>query len=190
MPRPAGSPARSILVKDGQRFEITFWGRTEDRQRELYMQAIARDWRAVGVEAAITLRPSELVFGKKGAGVVSRRDFDAVVWQVSPIDAAGGYTLWHSSQIPSEANGMTGENYFGWRNQQADDLLTRARSLPVEADRAAAYREHQRLFMEDLPALPLFSHDLIHLVRANVQNYRPTNSVRVADTWNASEWEA
>ena len=44
--------------------------------------------------------------------------------------------------------------------------------------------------MEDLPALPLFSHDLIHLVRADVRNYRPTSSVRVADTWNASEWEA
>ena len=44
--------------------------------------------------------------------------------------------------------------------------------------------------MEDLPALPLFSHDLIHLVRSDVRNYRPTNSVRVADTWNAAEWEA
>ena len=40
------------------------------------------------------------------------------------------------------------------------------------------------------PALPLFSHDLIHLVRADVRNYCPTNSVRVADTWKASEWEA
>ncbi|MGE3271015.1 MAG: hypothetical protein AB7P40_19845, partial [Chloroflexota bacterium] len=73
---------------------------------------------------------------------------------------------------------------------QADELLARARNSPVEEERLAAYREHQRLFMEDLPALPLFSHDLIHLVRAEVQNYRPTNSVRVADTWNAGEWQA
>lgn len=179
-----------ILQKEGQRFEITFWGRTEDRQRELYMQAIARDWKSIGVDATITLRPTDLVFGKKGAGVVSRRDFDAVVWQVSPIDAAGGYTLWHSSQIPSEGNGMTGENYFGWKNPQADDLLTRARSAPAAEDRQAAYGEHQRLFMEDLPALPLFSHDLIHLVKSEVRNFRPTNSVRVADTWNAAQWEA
>ena len=179
-----------ILHKDGQRFEITFWGRTEDRQRELYMQAIARDWKAIGVEAAITLRPTDVVFGKKGAGVISRRDFDAVVWQVSTMDAAGGYTMLHSSQIPSEANQMTGENYFGWRNPRADELLARARSSPEESERLAAYREHQALFMEDLPALPLFSHDLIHLIRSNVRNYRPTNSVRVADTWNASEWEA
>ena len=179
-----------VLLKDGQRFEITFWGRTEDRQRELYMQAIARDWKAIGVEAAITLRPTDLVFGKKGAGVISRRDFDAVVWQVSTMDAAGGYTMLHSSQIPSEANQMTGENYFGWRNARADDLLARARGSTDEAERLAAYREHQALFMEDLPALPLFSHDLIHLVRSDVRNYRPTSSVRVADTWNASEWEA
>jgi peptide/nickel transport system substrate-binding protein len=179
-----------VLQKDGQRFEITFWGRTEDRQRELYMQAIARDWKAIGVEAAITLRPTDQVFGKKGAGVISRRDFDAVVWQVSTMDAAGGYTLLHSSQIPSEANGMTGENYFGWRNQRADDLLAKARSSPADDERLTAYREHQRLFMEDLPALPLFSHDLIHLVRSDVRNYRPTSSVRVADTWNAAEWEA
>lgn len=179
-----------VLQKDGQRFEISFWGRTEDRQRELYMQAIARDWKAIGVDASITLRPTDLVFGKKGAGVVSRREFDAVVWQVSPMDAAGGYTLWHSSQIPSEANGMTGENYFGWRNPQADDLIVKARSTTSDDERVAAYREHQRLFIEDLPALPLFSHDLIHLVRSDVQNYRPTNSVRVADTWNAAEWVA
>ncbi len=179
-----------ILQKDGQPFTITFWGRTEDRQRELYMQAIARDWRAVGIDATITLRPTDQVFGKKGAGVISRRDFDAVVWQVSPMDAAGGFTLWHGSQIPSEANGMTGENYFGWKNPRADELLTRARNASSGDERTAAYREHQALFMEDLPALPLFSHDLIHLVKANVANYQPTNSVRVADTWNAAEWRA
>jgi peptide/nickel transport system substrate-binding protein len=154
------------------------------------MQAIARDWRAVGVESEIILRPTEQVFGKKGEGVISRRDFDAVVWQVSPIDAAGGYTLWHSSQVPSEANAMSGENYFGWRNPAADEAIARARSSPSEDERLAAYREHQRLFVEDLPALPLFSHELVHLVRSGVQNYRPTNSVRVADTWNAREWEA
>ena len=118
------------------------------------MQAIARDWKAIGVEAAITLRPTDLVFGKKGAGVISRRDFDAVVWQVSTMDAAGGYTMLHSSQIPIQANRMTGENYFGWRNARADDLLARARSSPDESERLAAYREHQALFMEDLPALP------------------------------------
>lgn len=179
-----------ILQKDGQRFEITFWGRTEDRQRELYMQAIARDWQAIGVKATITLQPTDLVFGKKGAGIISRRDFDAIVWQVSTMDAAGGYTLLHSSQIPSQANGMTGENYFGWNNPKADELLAKARSTPSDEDRLAAYREHQKLFMDDLPALPLFSHDLIHLVRSDVRNYRPTSSVRVADTWNANEWEA
>jgi peptide/nickel transport system substrate-binding protein len=179
-----------ILQKDGQPFKITFWGRTEDRQRELYMQAIARDWKAIGVDAAITLQPTDLVFGKKGAGVISRRDFDAIVWQVSTMDAAGGYTMLHSSQIPSQANGMTGENYFGWSNPKGDELIAKARDTPSDDERLAAYREHQKLFMEDLPALPLFSHDLIHLVRSDVRGYRPTNSVRVADTWNAAEWEA
>jgi peptide/nickel transport system substrate-binding protein len=179
-----------ILRKGDERFEIAFWGRTEDRQRETYMQAIARDWKAVGIDAKIILQPTEQVFGKKGAGVISRRDFDAVVWQVSPMDAAGGYTMWHGSQIPSAANNMTGENYFGWRNARADDAMTRARTSTSDDDRVNAYREHQRLFMEDLPALPLFSHDLIHLVRSGVRNYRPTISVRVADTWNAAEWEA
>jgi peptide/nickel transport system substrate-binding protein len=179
-----------ILRQGGQRFEIAFWGRTEDRQRETYMQAIARDWKAVGVDARITLQPTDQVFGKKGAGVISRRDFDAIVWQVSPMDAAGGYTMWHSSQIPSAANTMTGENYFGWRNPRADDAMMKARTSTPEEERLTAYREHQRLFMEDLPALPLFSHDLIHLVRTNVRGYRPTNSVRVADTWNVAEWEA
>ena len=179
-----------VLAKDGQRFAMTLWGRTEDRQRELYMQAIARDWRAVGIEAEIKLQPTEQVFGKRGAGIISRRDFDAVIWQVSPMDAAGGYTLWHSSQIPSEANGMTGENYVGWRNAAADAALETARGTTSEVERVAVYGQHQRLFMEDLPALPLFSHGLLHLARAGVRNYRPTNSVRVADTWNVAEWEA
>ena len=85
---------------------------------------------------------------------------------------------------------MSGENYFGWRNPAADEAIARARSSPSEDERLAASREHQRLFVEDLPALPLFSHELVHLVRSGVQNYRPTNSVRVADTWNAREWEA
>jgi peptide/nickel transport system substrate-binding protein len=83
---------------------------------------------------------------------------------------------------------MTGENYFGWRNARADAAMATARSTTSEEERLAAYQEHQRLFAEDLPALPLFSHQLLHLVRAPVRNFRPTNSVRVADTWNAAEW--
>jgi peptide/nickel transport system substrate-binding protein len=182
--------ADGILTKGGERFKITFWGRTEDRQREVFMQAVARDWKAVGVEAQIILQPTAQVFGKRGEGVISRRDFDSVVWQVSPMDAAGGFTLWHSSQIPSDANKMTGENYFGWKNPRADEAMAKARATTSEDERVAAYKQHQKAFWEDLPALPLYSHKLLHLVRTDVQNYRPTNSVRVADTWNAWEWEA
>jgi peptide/nickel transport system substrate-binding protein len=182
--------AGGTLARDGQPFKLQFWGRTEDKQRELFMQAIQRDWKAVGVDSEIILQPSPNVFGKQGSGVISRRDFDAVIWQVSPFDANGGHIFWHGSQVPTpERQFREGENYFGWRNARADAALDKALGTLNEAERKAAYAEHQKLWLEDLPALPLFSHLLIHVTKSGIRNYKPTNSVRYPNTWNAHEWE-
>lgn|GEM_PF-6366034 len=182
--------AGGAMTKDGQPFKIAFWGRTEDKQREIFMQAAQRDWKAIGVDSEIILQPSTQVFGKQGSGVVSRRDFDAVIWQVSPFDANGGYIFWHGSQVPTpERQFREGENYFGWRNAKADALLDKALGTLNEAERKTAYTEHQKLWLEELPALPLFSHLLIHATKKGIKNYKPTNSVRYPTTWNAHEWE-
>lgn len=182
--------AGGVLAKDGQPFKLQFWGRTEDKQRELFMQAVQRDWKAVGVDSDVILQPSPQVFGKQGSGVISRRDFDAIMWQVSPYDANGGTIFWHGSQVPTqERQFREGENYFGWRNAKADAALDRAMGTLNESERKAAYQEHQEIWMEELPALPLFSHLLIHATKVGIRNYKPTNSVRYPTTWNAHEWE-
>ena len=61
-----------------------------------------------------------------------------------------------SDEIPSAANGWTGENYTGFRNAEADRLID---AIEVELDRdrrAALWHQLQTLYAEELPALPLY----------------------------------
>jgi peptide/nickel transport system substrate-binding protein len=61
------------------------------------------------------------------------------------------YAYWHSSQ------NITGFNYTGWSNPQADHDLQAAREISDQAERAKLYSDFQRQFGTDVPAVVLYS---------------------------------
>ncbi len=60
------------------------------------------------------------------------------------------YPLWHSTQA------KTGQNYGGWEDRAADEAIEQARNLPDRNQRAAYYKEFQRIFADQLPALVMY----------------------------------
>jgi peptide/nickel transport system substrate-binding protein len=103
------------------------------------------------------------------AGVVSDflapRRFDAaiVTWDIS--GDPDPYPLWHSSQAEEG-----GQNYSGWMNDQADELLIRARSEVDTEQRKSLYTDFQRIFMEEAPALLLYYPAYTYGVSERVKN--------------------
>lgn len=113
---------------------------------ELLLQALADQWQQIGVQA----QPRVVNLVNLAGDYLSPRTFQAAVthWQLS--GDPDPYPLWHSTQIAN------GQNYTGWSNEQADLLMEEGRSINDPGRRMQLYGEFQRIFAEELPALPLY----------------------------------
>jgi peptide/nickel transport system substrate-binding protein len=131
-------------VRDREGVDLAFELLGDD---EALLQELAEQWRQVGVRA----EPRLVSLASLAGDYLSPRTFQAAVthWQLS--GDPDPYPLWHSTQIDN------GQNYTGWSNEQADLLMEEGRSTNDPGRRIQLYSEFQRIFAEELPALPLFN---------------------------------
>ena len=93
------------------------------------------------------------------------------------------YPLWHSTQIEN------GQNYTGWSNLQADLLMEQGRAVTDPGLRLQLYSEFQKIFADELPALPLFFDVYSYGVSNRVNGVKigrlnsPWERFRTTDQW-------
>ena len=100
-----------------------------NRTRELIQQVAQSQWRQLGIETVIRNEPARVFFGE----TTTKRRFTGLAlfaWISSPENVPR--TTLHSQEIPSEANGWSGQNFTGYRNPRMDALLD---EIEVELDR-------------------------------------------------------
>ena len=91
--------------------------------------------------------------------------------------------------IPTADNGWSGQNYPGYVNPKADRLIE---SIEVELDRTARagmWGELQRLYMEELPALPLYFRSEAHVMPKWLHGVVPTGHQYPVTLW-VEDWHA
>lgn len=146
---------------------------------EALLQELARQWQQIGVQ----VQPHVVGLPSLASDYLSPRNFEAAVvhWQLS--GDPDPYPLWHSTQIDN------GQNYAGWNNPQADLLMEEGRSVNDPGRRMQLYSEFQRIFDQELPALPLYNDvyaygisDQIHDVEIGRLNW-PWERFRNAAQW-------
>ncbi len=148
-----------IREKDGQVLRLELLA-TDDRQSVAIAQEIARQWLAIGVAAQVT----PVAFNDLVSGRLATQEFDAALVELSLGGDPDPYVLWHSSQT-----GGVGQNYTGYVNREADELLEQARRIWEPATRTSLYRRFQAIFAEELPALPLYYPVYTYAVDADVR---------------------
>lgn len=140
-----------VREKNGDRLAFSIVTNTDDPLRARIAQQLADDWKRIGVEADVQLMPASSLVQE----TLRPRNFDAVLFGVTQLPAdPDPYALWHSTQTPDKSE--AGQNYSGWENAEADDLLQQARRTADPAQRAELYRQFQLLFMQDVPAAILY----------------------------------
>jgi len=133
----------------------------DDPIREQLAREISKQWARVGVRANVKVEG----WPEPVATALRLRRFDALLgsWGALPPDP-DPYPQWHSSQATED-----GQNYCGYTNDDADQLMEEGRRVNDRARRAELYRQFQRIFAEDVPALllyePIYNYALDERVR-------------------------
>ena len=171
---------------EGKRLVLTLMTTSGSRAREMVEQVIQSQWRKIGVDVRIRNQPARVFFGQ----TVTKRKFDGLAmfaWTSAPENVPRSNL--HSEEIPSQANGFSGQNFSGYRNPEMDKLID---AIEVELDRdkrKELWRRLQRLYADDVPALPLFFRADAFILPSWLKGVTPTGHQYPTTLW-IEDWRA
>ena len=155
-----------------------------NRSRELVEQVLQSYWRAVGIDVKIRNQPARVLFGE----TISKRKFTGLAmfaWLSAP-ESLPRSTL-HSQSIPTRENNWSGQNYTGFKNQLMDQLID---SIEIELEkekRKKLWGQLQRLYAEQLPAIPLYFRANSFIVPKWLKGIKPTGHMFTSTNW-VEDW--
>lgn len=164
----------------GERLAFDLLTTAGNRPREATQVVLQAMLRQVGAEARPRVEPARVVFGQS----LQQRRFTGmamIAWGTVPEGIPRA--RFHSDQIPTQANGFTGSNYTGFRNAEMDALLD---ALPEELDpeqRRALWHRFERLYLEELPSLPLFHPAIVYITPPWLDGVTPVGNGSATSNW-------
>jgi peptide/nickel transport system substrate-binding protein len=131
--------------------------------REEQEVVIASDLAGIGIQIIKPFAnvPASRMFGScTSGGIIYSHNFDLAMYTnnysypAEPDSLA--YTAYHSSQIPTDANGCVGQNTTFMSDPQLDQALDQARLSVKLSDRKDKYIVAQKRLADMLPEIPLY----------------------------------
>ncbi len=178
------SDIRAGVRHDGAGVPLSFTltTTTGHRARAQTQRLIAEQWRAVGVDLRLADVPAAELFRT----VLPQKKFDgmvlAAVIRVPYSDLESHLT---TANIPTPANGFSGQNYSGFRG--ADGIYRDLRSGRGGIDFSRV--QLQRVVTDELPHLPLFFRAEAHILPPWLEGVEPTGHNGAATHW-VEYWRA
>jgi peptide/nickel transport system substrate-binding protein len=170
----------------GERLSLAFTTTAGNRQRELVQQVLQSAWRAVGIEVIIKNEPARTLFG----ATLRKRQYTGLAMYTYIGEVGGSLrTSLASSMIPTEANGYIGGNTTGFADPTMDaDIAALETELdPPQQKRISA--DMQRIYADQLPALPLFFRAEAAVLPTWLHGYELTGHSGYSSRW-AEFWHA
>lgn len=177
--------ADGYRAKDGKRLSFMIMTTAGNKIRETVETFLQGQWKSVGVELTIKNEPARVFFGDTN----THRKFPAMAmyaWTSYPEQTPKS-TL-HSSQIPTEKNGWSGQNFPGYVNPKMDALIEK---LEVEFNpkkRIALAHEITKLYTDEVPVIPLYYRAEIAVRPVELLNFRISGS-QFSDSGEAENWD-
>lgn len=178
---PPGGRVR--VNAEGRELRIELATTAGNKERELVEQLLQGYWAAIGVACDIRNQVASAFFD--AIGQRNYRHLALYAWIFGPT--TDGETFWTSQNIPTEANGWSGQNYPGISDPRLDDLHHRIPTTLDAVERRALCIEEQRAWVEDLPSIPLYWHVESSARSRDLEGWRPTGTSTPV-TWNAAAW--
>jgi peptide/nickel transport system substrate-binding protein len=148
---------------DDNRIELTI---TTSTWSELIAvaQEIKEQWEELGVQVSIEALPVSQL-----QEVIRQRSYQILLFGQILSPDPDPYAIWHSSQREG-----IGGNLALYSNRTADRLLEEARQTLNPLERAQKYDEFQKVLIEDIPAVFLYSAHYLYGLDNNVKGFDTT----------------
>jgi peptide/nickel transport system substrate-binding protein len=160
---------------------------TNAPMRQQVSQILAQNLAECGIKVSLDYHPASEWFANEPDGRLFGRLYDLGegAWITSSEPPCG---LYLGSEMPTEVNGWGGLNFTGFNDPAFDTACLAAyQSLPGEEAYAANHLEAQRIFAEQLPAVPLFLRLKLAVTRPDMCNFvmDPTGG----EMWNVENFD-
>jgi peptide/nickel transport system substrate-binding protein len=157
-----------------------------DRRREELEQALAWYWKQVGVEVRIMNQPARILFGQT---LKHSQSWDTALysWMMSPGGSPRGQ--YASAEIPTEANGYSGENFLHWNDPAMDHLIDAIETECAPDKNKEAWHAAQARYADQLPSLPLFYRASAFVMPKWLKGVEPTGHEYPSSMW-VQDWYA
>ncbi|SFP55952.1 peptide/nickel transport system substrate-binding protein [Enterovibrio norvegicus DSM 15893] len=175
---------KDMVDADGKPVQIELMTTAGNKTRELVQQVLQSQWKKMGITIRINNQPARVFFGQ----TLKERNHKGLAlfaWYSAPESPPE--TTLHSENIPTEANNWGGQNYAGYKNADMDALLDEIET-ELDADkREALFANIQRIYAEDLPALPLYFRADSFVLPLWLKGVTPTGHMFPSTHW-VEEW--
>lgn len=177
------------LAAEGEPLRLKIQTTSGNQLREDVQVLLIEMMAEIGVDMYIENVPSSVLFGNWANNAFRKHgNFDILMYTttdgIDPHSHMNAY--FHSTRMPTEANGGVGNNYSRWVHAEADQWLEQAGTTPDAAVRAEAYQQVCELIRQDRPHIYLYDRGDIHGTRAHVGGFAVNPWAN--ETWNAQEW--
>lgn len=170
----------------GEKLRITLSTTAGNRTRETIAQAVQSDLKKSGIEVAIELEPARVLFGD----TMRERKFKGGVmyaWMSAPQSIPK--TTLYSKMIPTKENNWAGQNYPGYASAKMDKIIDDLDTVCAPAENLALWHELQKLYADDLPALPLYYRADSYFMPVWLKGVTPTGHLNPSTLW-IEDWSA
>ncbi len=164
----------------GQKLVVHLATTAGNSTRELIGQAIQADWKKIGVTTVIENAPARVLFGD----IMRERKFKGGVmfaWISSPRNIPK--TTLYSTMIPAPENNYAGQNYAGYKNAAMDRIIDDLDVVCEAGENRALWQQLQKLYADDLPALPLYYRADAFFIPAGLEGVVPTGHLHPSTLW-------
>lgn len=154
--------------KDGKKLSLTFMTTAGDKVRELVQVFLQNEWKKVGIEVNIKNEPARVFFGE----TVRKGLYPSLAmfaWSSSPENSPRSNLA--SGNIPSKANGFSGQNSGGWKNAKVDTLIDELEMEFNPSKRKELAAQIMHYYTDEVPVIPLYYRSDISVTPKNMKGY-------------------
>jgi len=164
------------------------WSSTAAQRRFVYMRMFQENLRGCGIKLVLDNMPASEFFADGPEGPLFGRRFDlaSFSWMTAVEPPCALYIC---SEIPREGNGWAGENISGYCSAEFDGACSEAeQALPGTSAYEYYHRTAQRIFVRDLPSVPLYRRVRVAATRPEIRGFILDVSA-VSEMWNIEEFD-